>query len=108
MATAFMGIPFVSGDLLRDLTATRAAIAQLLVPVIAATGGVLILSEQISLRLIVSSTMIIGGVGSIFLLRNRRKEALNISDRPTVLTSACVPPKGVINHRTITKDKTIS
>ena len=57
---------------LRDLTATRAAIAQLLVPVIAATGGVVILSEHISLRLIVSSIMIIGGVGSIFLLRNRR------------------------------------
>jgi drug/metabolite transporter (DMT)-like permease len=57
---------------LRELTATRAAFAQLLVPVIAATGGVVILSEQISLRLIVSSIMIIGGVGTIFLLRNRR------------------------------------
>ena len=57
---------------LRELTATRAAVAQLLVPVIAATGGVVILSEQVSLRLIVSAIMIIGGVGSIFLLRNRR------------------------------------
>ena len=57
---------------LRELTATRAAVAQLLVPVIAATGGVLILSEQFTLRLIASSTMIIGEVGSIFLLRNRR------------------------------------
>jgi drug/metabolite transporter (DMT)-like permease len=57
---------------LRELTATRAAVAQLLVPVIAATGGVVILSEQVSLRLIVSAIMIIGGVGAIFLLRNRR------------------------------------
>jgi drug/metabolite transporter (DMT)-like permease len=57
---------------LRELTATRAAVAQLLVPVIAATGGVVILSEQVSLRLIVSAIMIIGGVGAIFLLRNQR------------------------------------
>jgi drug/metabolite transporter (DMT)-like permease len=57
---------------LRELTATRAAVAQLLVPVIAATGGVVILSEQVSLRLIVSAIMIIGGVGSIFLLRSRK------------------------------------
>jgi drug/metabolite transporter (DMT)-like permease len=57
---------------LRNLTATRAAIAQLLVPVIAALGGVIFLSEQIGLRLFVSSCMIIGGVGSIFILRNRK------------------------------------
>jgi drug/metabolite transporter (DMT)-like permease len=55
---------------LRDLTATRAASVQLLVPVIAALGGVIFLSEQISLRLVVSSAMIIGGVGSILLLRH--------------------------------------
>ena len=57
---------------LRNLTATRAAIAQLLVPVIAALGGVIFLSEQIGLRLFVSSCMIIGGVGSVFILRNRK------------------------------------
>lgn len=56
---------------LRDLTATRAASVQLLVPVIAALGGVVFLAEPIRLRLIVSSVMIIGGVGSIFLLRHR-------------------------------------
>jgi drug/metabolite transporter (DMT)-like permease len=57
---------------LRELAATRAAVAQLLVPLIAATGGVVILSEQVSLRLILSSIMIIGGVGTIYLLQNRR------------------------------------
>jgi drug/metabolite transporter (DMT)-like permease len=56
---------------LRDLTATRAASVQLIVPVIAALGGVIFLSEPINLRLVVSSIMIIGGVGSIFLLRHR-------------------------------------
>jgi drug/metabolite transporter (DMT)-like permease len=56
---------------LRDLTATRASGVQLLVPVIAALGGVIFLSEQITLRLVVSSVMIIGGVGSILRLRHR-------------------------------------
>jgi drug/metabolite transporter (DMT)-like permease len=36
---------------------------QLLVPVIAAGGGVLLLSESITLRLILSGILIIGGVG---------------------------------------------
>lgn len=62
---------------LRNLTATRAAVAQLLVPVIAAIGGVIFLSEQITLRLVVSSCMIIGGVGSIFIFRNRKQPLLS-------------------------------
>jgi drug/metabolite transporter (DMT)-like permease len=57
---------------LRDLSATKAASVRLLVPVIAAAGGVVFLKEQISLRLVVSSAMIIGGVGAIFLLRQRQ------------------------------------
>jgi drug/metabolite transporter (DMT)-like permease len=52
---------------LRDLTATRAATVQLLVPVLAAVGGVAFLSEQITLRLVVSSLLIIGGVGSTLM-----------------------------------------
>jgi drug/metabolite transporter (DMT)-like permease len=48
---------------LRHLSATRAAMLQLLVPVIAAGGGVLLLSESITLRLILSGILIIGGVG---------------------------------------------
>jgi len=48
---------------LRHLSATRAAMLQLLVPIIAASGGVLLLSEQLTLRLILSSLLIIGGVG---------------------------------------------
>jgi len=47
---------------LKGLTATRAAIVQLTVPVIAAAGGVLFLAEDISVRLIVSSILILGGV----------------------------------------------
>ena len=48
---------------LRYLSATRAAMLQLLVPIIAAVGGVLLLSEQVTLRLVLSGILIIGGVG---------------------------------------------
>ncbi|CAN5315677.1 DMT family transporter [soil metagenome] len=43
-------------------TATRAAILQLSVPVIAALGGVVFLSEEIALRLILSAFLILGGI----------------------------------------------
>ena len=48
---------------LRHLSATRAAMLQLLVPIIAAAGGVLLLSERVTLRLILAGILIIGGVG---------------------------------------------
>jgi drug/metabolite transporter (DMT)-like permease len=48
---------------LRYLSATRAAMLQLLVPVIAAVGGVVLLSEQVTLHLVLSGILIIGGVG---------------------------------------------
>lgn len=47
---------------LRDLTATQAAVAQLSVPVIAALGGVIFMEELITLRLSISSIMILGGI----------------------------------------------
>jgi drug/metabolite transporter (DMT)-like permease len=56
---------------LQDLSATRAATVQLLVPIIAALGGVWLLSEQITLRLVLSGIMIIGGVGVTLAFRNR-------------------------------------
>ncbi|MGH8545760.1 MAG: DMT family transporter [Gammaproteobacteria bacterium] len=48
---------------LRGLTATLAATVQLSVPAIAALGGGVFLSEQISLRLILSGAVILAGVG---------------------------------------------
>lgn len=48
---------------LRGLSATRAATVQLSVPVIAALGGVLFLSESVSPRLAGSALLILGGVG---------------------------------------------
>ena len=47
---------------LRDHSATSAALVQLLVPVLAAFGGVVLLSEALTVRLLLSSAMIIGGV----------------------------------------------
>lgn len=47
---------------LRGLTVTRAAILQLLVPVLAAAGGVLLLGEPATLRLAVAGGAILGGV----------------------------------------------
>jgi drug/metabolite transporter (DMT)-like permease len=47
---------------LRGLSATRAAIVQLSAPPLAAFGGVLVLGEIVSLRLLVASVVILGGI----------------------------------------------
>jgi len=53
------------------LTATRAALVQLLVPVLAAAGGVVLLGESIPLRLPAAAALVLGGV------------ALAVTSRPT-------------------------
>ena len=53
-ATWYSALPYLS--------ATRAATVQLTVPIIAAAGGVLFLSEPISMRLALSSIAVLGGV----------------------------------------------
>lgn len=57
------------------LSTARAAALQLLVPVIAAAGGVVLVSEPITLRLVLSSCMILGGVGAVVLARAVRMRA---------------------------------
>ncbi|WP_250655430.1 DMT family transporter [Alkalimarinus coralli] len=57
---------------LRGLSATIAAVVQLLVPVIAALGGVIFMSEAISIDLIVSGVLILGGIGIVVLGRSSR------------------------------------
>jgi len=67
---------------LGGLSATQAAVVQLVVPVIAALGGDLFLSEAVTLRLVVSATMILGSILMVVLGRyyfvgvrsNRRQE----------------------------------
>ena len=55
---------------LPHLPATRAAIVQLSVPVIAAAGGAVILSESITLRFAVCAAAILGGVALAVLARS--------------------------------------
>jgi drug/metabolite transporter (DMT)-like permease len=52
---------------LKGLKATSAATVQLSVPVITAVGGVILLGEQITLRLLVASAAILGGIALVTL-----------------------------------------
>lgn len=56
---------------LRYLTAVRAATVQLLVPVLGAAGGTVLLGESLSPRLLVASSLILGGV--LFAVTRRRR-----------------------------------
>jgi len=57
---------------LRGLTTTRAAAVQLTVPAIAAGGGVALLGESVSLRLVASALLILGGVALTMTGHERR------------------------------------
>ena len=61
---------------LRGLTATRAATVQLSVPVIAAFGGVLLLSEPVTPRLAVASVATLGGIWIVLAQRVARTDSL--------------------------------
>lgn len=56
-------------QVVRHLSASRAGIAQLSVPALAAIGGVLFLSEPVTLRFALSTAAILGGVGLAVLTR---------------------------------------
>lgn len=53
------------------LTATRAATVQLTVPVIAAFGGIVVLRETLTARLVFASVLVLGGVGLAITARGR-------------------------------------
>jgi drug/metabolite transporter (DMT)-like permease len=54
---------------LPGLKATTAATVQLSVPVLAAVGGILFLSESMTLRLLLASLLILGGIGLVIIRR---------------------------------------
>ncbi len=60
---------------LPGLTASRAAAVQLTVPVIAAAVGVVLLGEDLTLRLLVSVVLTLGGVGLVVGIRGRAGKA---------------------------------
>ncbi len=57
---------------LSGLTASRAATVQLTVPVIAAIGGVVLLSEEMTLRLAMASAATLGGVAIVLAQRSKK------------------------------------
>ncbi|MFK8042338.1 DMT family transporter, partial [Congregibacter sp.] len=52
---------------LRGLSGTQAAVLQLCVPVIASLGGIVFAQESLSLRLVLASAMICGGILAVIL-----------------------------------------
>jgi drug/metabolite transporter (DMT)-like permease len=68
---------------LRGLTATRAATVQLAVPVLAALGGVLFLSERISLRLLLAAFVILGGVALALMGRSQSAQSKTAHSKTT-------------------------
>jgi len=52
---------------LRGLKATTAAVVQLSVPVFAAIGGIVFLGESVSLRLLIASAAILGGIALVIV-----------------------------------------
>jgi len=57
---------------LRGLSATRAAIVQLAVPVLAAAAGVLFMGEAVTVRLVLCAALILGGVALASVTRRER------------------------------------
>jgi drug/metabolite transporter (DMT)-like permease len=56
---------------LRGLKATSAATVQLSVPVLAAAGGILLLGEPITLRYVIASIAVLGGIALVVIEKNR-------------------------------------
>ncbi len=61
------------------LKSTQAATVQLSVPVIAAIGGIILLSEPITLRLILASIAIISGIALVILEKKKYNDAQQVT-----------------------------
>lgn len=57
---------------LRQLSASQASVVQLLVPVLAALGGIVVLDEEPTLRLALATVMVVGGVAAAVVVKKRR------------------------------------
>lgn len=68
---------------LRGLTATRAAIVQLAVPVLAALGGVVVLAEEITLRLVIAALATLGGVAIVVVSRDAATAVAKVGSNET-------------------------
>ncbi len=79
---------------LRGLTATRAAILQLSVPVLAAGGGVLLLGEALTPGLLLASLAVLGGVLLVILARGSARALTQASPQTPPQTTARAPGPG--------------
>ncbi|HXG70533.1 MAG TPA: DMT family transporter [Gemmatimonadaceae bacterium] len=66
---------------LRGLTATRAAVVQLMVPILAALGGVVFLAEVVSGRLLLSTVLVLGGIALALIGRESLSRKSDPSER---------------------------
>ncbi len=69
---------------LPELKATNAATVQLSVPIIAALGGIAFLGEPITLRLVLASVAILGGIALVILVKQHANGTQQVvpADRP--------------------------
>ena len=67
---------------LPGLKATSAATVQLSVPVLAATGGIILLGERMSLRYLLASLAVLGGIALVVIekAKKKKKEELRIGN----------------------------
>jgi drug/metabolite transporter (DMT)-like permease len=63
-------------SVLPSLKATSAATVQLSVPVLAAAGGILLLGEPLTLRYLLASVAILGGIALVVLEKNPARSNL--------------------------------
>ena len=63
-------------SVLPSLKAASAATVQLSVPVLAAAGGILLLGEPLTLRYLLASVAILGGIALVVLEKNRARPDL--------------------------------
>jgi drug/metabolite transporter (DMT)-like permease len=64
---------------LPGLKATSAATVQLSVPVLAATGGILLLGESITLRYVLASVAVLGGIALVVVTLHSQDQAASLS-----------------------------
>jgi drug/metabolite transporter (DMT)-like permease len=67
-------------SVLPDLKAASAAIVQLSVPVLAATGGILLLGEPITLRYVLASLAVLGGIALVVVTLHSQDQSASGSE----------------------------
>lgn len=70
---------------LAGLSKVSASLVQLAVPILAAAGGIAFLGEQVSLRFLLASLLVLGGIGLGLVAGTRRQTAPPTNHSPTTL-----------------------